>query len=251
MPPAKDLYFFDRYYDRGINWYLKHFAGAGPQHKIVGEVCQDYLFGAEAPQRILSSLGPQVRMMVTLRDPAERAWSSYLYMLKQGETPGSFQQALVSRPELVDHGRYGAHLERFVDVFGRDALFVGVFDDFQADPQAYVDRLHSWLGISPVVLSPAQLEARLPAAAARSVVLARAARWAANVVRDRDGANLVGRVKRSRLVQSVLYRELSDGRRQMSRSDREAVMDALAHDVEGLDRAFGLDLARRWGWTRA
>ena len=36
------------------------------------------------------------RMMVTLRDPADRAFSSYLYMLKQGQQPGTFLEALES-----------------------------------------------------------------------------------------------------------------------------------------------------------
>ena len=43
LSPAKDLYFFDRYYDRGIAWYLRQFDDAGPEHVVVGEVCQDYL----------------------------------------------------------------------------------------------------------------------------------------------------------------------------------------------------------------
>ncbi len=36
MPVAKDLYFFDRYYDRGMSWYLSQFEGAG--HSIASSV---------------------------------------------------------------------------------------------------------------------------------------------------------------------------------------------------------------------
>lgn len=54
MPPAKDLYFFDRYYDRGLGWYLGQFAGATSDQSVVGEVCQDYLFSSQAPLRIRS-----------------------------------------------------------------------------------------------------------------------------------------------------------------------------------------------------
>ena len=93
MSPAKDLYFFDRYYDRGLAWYLSQFTGAGPEHLVVGEVCQDYLFHPDAPERMAASLG-SCRMMVTLRDPADRAFSSYLYMLRSGWEPGTFLQAL-------------------------------------------------------------------------------------------------------------------------------------------------------------
>ena len=142
MPVAKDLYFFDRYYDRGLDWYLSQFESAQPSEVVVGEVCQDYLFCAEAPKRIAESLGSS-RFMVTLRDPADRAFSSYLYMLKQGERPGTFLEALDSRPELIDHGRYASGIKRFTDQFGQESIYIAVFDDLASDPQAFIDRLRA------------------------------------------------------------------------------------------------------------
>ncbi len=250
MPQAKDLYFFDRYYDKGLGWYLKHFEGARPEHRVVGEVCQDYLADPRCPARIEESLG-QVRTMVTLRDPADRAYSSYLYMLKHGETPGTFLQALTGRPELLEHGRYGAGLLRYQERFGRDSVFVAVFDDLVADPQVFVDDLLRWLGVDPVVLGEEMLQARLPAGRARSLVMARLARLGANAVRAADGANLVGRVKRSQLVQRALYRPLGDDRPEMTVQERAAVHEALADDLALLQQLVDdLDLAARWGWPR-
>src|SRR5215510_10013523 len=90
LSEAKDLYFFSRYYDRGLDWYRKQFRSAGPGHRVVGEVCPDYLSCAEAPRRIRSCLGPDVRLMVTLRDPAERAFSAYLHRRRHGEAAPTF-----------------------------------------------------------------------------------------------------------------------------------------------------------------
>ena len=121
MPPAKGLYFFDRYYDRGLSWYLSQFTGARPEHLVRGEVCQDYLFHPDVPDRIAESLG-SLEMMVTLRDPADPpAFSSYLHMLRSGWEPGTFEEALDRYSELIEHGRYATHLERFVQRFGRTA----------------------------------------------------------------------------------------------------------------------------------
>ena len=39
LTKAKDLYFFSRYYDRGLPWYEAQFRAARPEHKIVGEIC--------------------------------------------------------------------------------------------------------------------------------------------------------------------------------------------------------------------
>jgi Sulfotransferase family len=247
LSPAKDLYFFDRYYDRGIAWYLRQFDDAGPEHLVVGEVCQDYLFHPEAPQRIADSLG-SCRMMVTLRDPADRAFSSYLYMLRSGWEPGTFLEALAGQPMLLEHGSYATALERFTDRFGRDQLYVAVFDDLVADPQAFMNALTAWLDVAPVTLGPELLGARLPAGRARSVLMSRLACWGANIVRERDGANVVGRVKRSPLVQRALYRPLTTDKPTMTAEERSAVQVALAGEVAELDRVYGLGLARRWGW---
>jgi hypothetical protein len=249
MPDAKDLYFFDRYYDRGVSWYATQFKDAGPGHQVVGEVCQDYLFHPQAAERIEESLGDGVRLMVTLRDPVERAFSSYLYMLKQGENPGSFLEAVRSRPELLEHGRYATNLQRYFDTFGEENVFVAVFDDLAADPQQFIDRLLAWLQLEPMVLSDDLLEARLPAGKARSAALARAARRAADFVREHDGANLVGRVKRSSIIQRTLYRPLASDKPTMTAEEREAVLVPLTPEIERLDGHLGLNLRKRWGWS--
>lgn len=248
MSPAKDLYFFDRYYDRGLDWYLRQFDDARPENLVVGEVCQDYLFHPEAPQRIADSLG-SCRMMVTLRDPADRAFSSYLYMLRSGWEPGTFLQALDGHPMLLQHGSYATALERFTERFGRDQIHVAVFDDLVADPQTFIDALTSWLDVTSISLTPAQLQARLPAGRARSVLMSRVASGGAKIVRERDGANLVGRVKRSPLVQRALYRPLTTDKPTMTTEERSAVQVALADEVAQVDRVYGLGLARRWGWA--
>ncbi|WP_028639247.1 sulfotransferase family protein [Nocardioides sp. URHA0032] len=246
LTPAKDLYFFDRYYDRGLPWYAAQFRDARDE-AIVGEVCQDYLFHPEAAGRIRDTLGP-VRIMVSLRDPVERAWSSYLYMRKHGIGPDTFAEALRARPELLEHGRYATGLDRFLMLFPRDHVHVALFDDLVADPQRFLDGVTEFLGIDRLPLAEDDLAARLPAARARSVRLASAARRSADWVREHDGAVLVGRVKRSALVQRTLYRPIDRGTVRPDEADVLAVRTALSPEVEALERSFALPLRESWGW---
>jgi hypothetical protein len=246
MTPAKDLYFFDRYFDKGVDWYAHHFAKAGRQ-KIVGEVCQDYLFHPLAAERIQKVLhGP--RFMVTLRDPVDRAFSSYLYMLKMGETPGTFTQALATRPELLDHGRYGTGLTRFADRFGDDSIYIAVFDDLGADPRGFIANLLTWLGVAPFQLTDELLSARLPASESRSMGLARLVRRASDWTREHNGAEIVGRVKRAQLVQKVLYRPLNE-KPQVLPTDVSFIRSALTDELVEVEQRFGLNLRHRWGWA--
>ncbi len=246
MTPAKDLYFFDRYYDKGVEWYSAHFARATARHRVVGEVCQDYLFHPDAAERIATVLG-RARFMVTLRDPVDRAFSSYLYMLKMGQQPGTFAQALDSRPDLVDHGRYGSGLERFVDRFGAGSIYVGVFDDLVADPRRFISDLLGWLEVEPMELTQELLGTRLPASQARAAWLSRTVRRVADWTRERDGAELVGRVKRAPLVHQVLYRPLEE-KPQIQAADAAYIQSQLAAELTKVEGAFGVDLRRRWGW---
>jgi hypothetical protein len=246
LTPAKDLYYFDRYYDRGTAWYADQFRDAR-EEKIVGEVCQDYLFHPDAAARIDETLGP-VRIMVSLRDPVERAWSSYLYMRKHGIGPDTFSEALRSRPELLEHGRYATGLERFLERFPRELVHVALFDDLAKDPQRYLDEVTRFLGVDDLPLEPADLAARLPAARARSVLVAAAVRHGADWVREHDGARIVGRVKRSTFVQRALYRPIDRQAVRPAPEDVDTVRTALAPEVAALERTFGMSLREAWGW---
>lgn len=246
LSPAKDLYFFDRYYERGEAWYAAQFADAGGQC-IVGEICQDYLADPDAPDRIHETLGAP-HVMVTLRDPVRRAFSSYLYMRKHGEGPSSFGEALRAEPRLIEHGRYGAQLKRFRRFIPAHNVHVAVFDDLKSDPQAFVDEVLTWLDVGPMVLTDEQLSARLPASRARVLSVAWAVRRAANVARRFDQARLVGRVKRSPTVHRMLYAPWGNKAPEIEEADADWIKERLRHDVRGLDAEYGLDLERRWGW---
>ena len=246
VTPAKDLYYFDRYYDRGLRWYADQFRDARSE-TVVGEVCQDYLFHPEAAARIHTTLHP-VKIMVSLRDPVDRAWSSYLYMRKHGIGPDTFAEALRSRPELLEHGRYATALDRYLQLFPRTMVHVALFDDLAVDPQGFMDAVTDFLEIDPLPLAPQDLTARLPAARARSVQLASVARRSADWVREHDGARLVGYVKRSPLVQRALYQPIDRQAVRPATDDVLAVRTALAPEIDALEHTLGFQLRESWGW---
>lgn len=245
---AKDLYFFDRFYHRGRDWYARQFGGALEHHRYIGEVCPDYLACPKAPARMQEVI-PRARLVVTLRDPAGRAFSSYLYMRKHGEGPSTFREALHSFPDLLDHGRYGTQLARYAAHFPRDQIFVGLFDDLRDDPQAFFDGLTDWLGLDRLVLSEEDRQAQLSASRARVPLLAWLVRYAANWVRVHDGARAVGRVKRSPLVHRVLYTPMGEKTPSMEPQDRDWVREQLLNEVLIVERDWGLPLRERWGWA--
>ena len=245
---SKELEFFNNYYGRGLDWYLAYFREAGPGHGAVGEVCHDYLFSEAACERIHRHF-PRLRLLVCLREPVERAFSAYLYMIRQGRVSGSFEDALEAMDELVDHGRYARHLAPYLERFGRERVFPGLFDDLQADPAAFAESLFAFLGVSPLAI-PEELRGRqLPAARPRSPAAAKAAKRMALLLRGLGFPRLVTRIKSLPLVQHALYREYTpDTRPVPDEATVRALKARLAPEVRRLDEWFGLDLTRRWGY---
>ena len=196
-----------------------------------------------------ATLGPDVKLMVTLRDPAERAFSAYLYAQKHGLAAESFRATLASTPLMLEEGHYATLLERYLDHFDRGCFQVAVFDDLSADPQAFLDATTDWLGIARQPLTPEQTEARLPASKARFLPLAKASQRGAEWVRQHDGARVVGAVKRSRVVQRALYRPLGADRPTISPDDQAYVRDLLEPEVVRVEKTFDIALRQRWGWS--
>jgi hypothetical protein len=146
--PQKEINFFsrERHWSRGFDWYERIFAECPPS-TLVGEFSTSYLTEAQAAMRIKSRY-PGVRLVVSLRHPADRAYSSYLNDITAGVVPAAtpFAQALRAHPEYVEGGRYAQHLRRYLQLFPRDQLFVSIFDDARRDPLATMRELYRFLG---------------------------------------------------------------------------------------------------------
>lgn len=247
MTDAKDLYFFDRYFDRGADWYAGHFRNVQPQHAIVGEVCQEYLSCGEAPARIRTVLGDDVKLMVTLREPVARAFSGYLYMRKHNVFTGTFREAMETRPGMFEHSSYATLLSRYLEYFKASQIYYGLFDDLVESPQGFIDGVLDWLDVEPMQLDESMLAARLPASRARSRYVAGTVKQVANWARQHRSASLIGHVKRSALVQRALYTPLED-KPTVAEADAAYMRARLLPEIVQLEQMVGMDLRKRWNW---
>src|SRR6476646_8031988 len=96
MTRIKELHFFDRRFDRGVDWYEDQF-DPGPQHKHFGEATPDYIYDPAARQRMAETL-PEAKFIVMLRDPVERAYSQYWLIKRKGWEDKTFEEALDLEP---------------------------------------------------------------------------------------------------------------------------------------------------------
>jgi hypothetical protein len=176
----KGVHYFDTGYDHGPAWYRGHFPLEATARRIerrtgirplAFESAPYYLCHPLAADRIARDL-PDVRLIVLLRDPVERAYSAHAHELARGyETEASFERALELEQErladeaakiiadpsyhshghqhhaYLDRGHYIDYLERLEKLFGRDRLHVVDSHEFFADPEPVYDGVLEFLGL--------------------------------------------------------------------------------------------------------
>ena len=156
MPRRKVTRFFSDRYDRGIEWYSSVFGDRA--EKAVGEASVGYLRSELAPARI-ASLIPNVKLITNLRDPVERAYSSFgrLTGIARPGEPNyqiSFEDKVRSTPRLLEASAYGQHLRRWYEYFPRENLLILTFDDMKADPEGFLKTIYEFLGVDADFQSP-------------------------------------------------------------------------------------------------
>lgn len=135
--------------------YLALFAGATSE-RVVGEASPTYLADPEAP-RLIRQVAPDSRVLISLRDPVERAFSHYLMMRNNGMAKASFLDEirrglnLQSQRSLVllrpDVGLYHEQVKRHLDTFGAAQVKVILFEEFMADAKGGLGQILEFLGI--------------------------------------------------------------------------------------------------------
>jgi hypothetical protein len=242
VPDCKDIYFFDRYYHRGFGWYLSIFKDVPSNIFVVGELSHDYLFSAVVANRIKHDL-PGVKLLTILRDPVERTFSHYLYMIRSGRTRDEFELALENFPELINNSMYYKHLSEYFCCFERQQIKVLFFEALKADPKAFAKEVFDFLNL-PLIDEIDYYSQVLPASHPQSYLLARLAKLSANAARDIGLTNLVGIVKHSPLTQ-LLYRPYKQNERPvMSLATKTRLNSIFQSDIMHLQDLLDVDLSR-------
>ncbi len=169
----KGVHYFDMNYDRGMSWYRAHFplrTQGRARHTVTFESSPYSMFHPLAAERIASDL-PGVRLLVLVRDPAERAYSAHAHELARGFETEPFERALelecerlrgeaeriAAEPRYLSfshqhhaylaRGRYAEQLMRLEPLFGADRILVLDSGDFFTTPEPVYERVLAFLGL--------------------------------------------------------------------------------------------------------
>lgn len=168
---SKGIGYFDVHHGKGRKWYASHFPlRFARESKKTFESSGYYAFHPLSIERIAAEL-PDVKLILMVRDPVERAYSAHRHESARGFEALDFADAIEAEPgrlageaekmaadetyESFDHrhhayvgrGLYADQLDRMSAAVGRDRIHVVDADRLFAEPDSELSALFSWLGL--------------------------------------------------------------------------------------------------------
>jgi len=153
----KEIYFFGnlRNYNKGVEWYKRYFRGYKGQ-RYVADVTPFYLDSEKAPERIKDTLGLDVKFVIMLRNPADRAFSHYLMQSRERGGVTSFEDILKNNARnsreqsIISNGFFHRNISRYLRIFPEENFHFIFMDDLYADFHRVASDLFSFLGVDDI-----------------------------------------------------------------------------------------------------
>ena len=154
-PRTTEVHYFDVDFHLAFRSYADLFASAGT--RIPGDITPAYSIIDTSRIRFVRTVMPNVKLILLLRDPIERAWSHAVMNLV---TERSVTLDDVSEAAFISHfksrrsRRRGDSLniiERWLSEFPREQLFVGWFEDIAHAPEDLLRGVFRHIGASDAV----------------------------------------------------------------------------------------------------
>ncbi|KAM9832653.1 heparan sulfate glucosamine 3-O-sulfotransferase 6-like [Neosynchiropus ocellatus] len=151
-------HFFDRFYDKGLEWY-RNLMPRTLEGQITMEKTPSYFITREAPRRVYS-MSRNTKLIVVVRDPVTRAVSDYTQTVSKSPGLPSFENLAFRNATtgLIDTswsavriGIYAKHLENWLRFFPLSRFLFVSGERLVSDPAGEMGRVQDFLGLKRVV----------------------------------------------------------------------------------------------------
>jgi hypothetical protein len=176
---TKEINFWNRHFDRGVDWYTSHFDPCSDD-SLVGDASVSTLADAEITAPRITDALTDPLLIVILRHPVERAYSEFWHLVRmeffrhREPSPQLFEDVILGReyiptrwPEdmgigerMVEKGMYYDQLQEFTRRIGRDHVHIAFFEEFVQDEEAVVSDIFNFLDLRPEPISTGEQHMR-------------------------------------------------------------------------------------------
>jgi len=127
--------------------------------KIIGEASVDYLYYYKTAYDI-KKYSPNAKIIITLRNPVDRAFSAYVHLKGAGRENLTFEEALKQEKSRMndnyefiwfykDVGKYYMQAKTYLDIFGKENVLIILFDELNKDVKSVIKKMMFFLNIDP------------------------------------------------------------------------------------------------------
>lgn len=113
----------------------------------IGEVSPQYFRCPTAADKIHAQI-PDVKLVASLRNPADRAFSGFMMRTRRGEEVNDIHDELTPESSHVKEGFYFPRLKRYYDLFPKDRIKIYIFEEFKKDPSKTITDLFEYINVS-------------------------------------------------------------------------------------------------------
>ena len=167
----KEIDFYWKNFKRGIDWYLAHFPSITDRPDfLTGEATPNYLRFPHVARRIKQTF-PQTKIIILLRNPADRAISWHYHKFNTGLTNKNLTTAIAIEmerlatiteseitktsfydPDNIISSLYYYKLKPWIEILGREQFLILKSEDFYQDPAGEMSKVHEFLGLANCTL---------------------------------------------------------------------------------------------------
>ncbi|MBW2072028.1 MAG: sulfotransferase domain-containing protein [Deltaproteobacteria bacterium] len=147
-----------RIYTGDIREYQAFFTNGSGTIRL--EATPDYLYSVGTPQRLLANLD-NIQLVFILRNPISRLISWYGFARQNSLLPltvdfdeyismqlrAADRQSNSQHLQILAQGKYSRYLENYYRLFGKESIFVGLYEDLVQSPMKTIVDICTFIGV--------------------------------------------------------------------------------------------------------
>ena len=175
--PHDNMGFFNDNFHLGVNWYKSFFPTIFTRNKIKSEFGNFLAFDVtttymeeESTANNVYQIKPNMKIIVILRNPVDRAYSQYHLNLREKAEKRSFEDAMeenmnelnkesyeryeikpkfsVEENNYLKKGLYAQQLRHWLNIFPMESMLILSTDEFESNQQVIYNKIFEFLNIS-------------------------------------------------------------------------------------------------------
>ena len=122
-------------------------------HQLLGDVSATYTMLPDfpgVPAKAKSLLGPEIKIVYLVREPVSRALSHHQHMMNDvtaAKMGPDVNTEIRKHPAPINYSRYAHQLQPWIDLFGKQNIYVIKFEEYISDRDQVLKDLFGFLGV--------------------------------------------------------------------------------------------------------